>query len=88
MFGIVALAHGLDEVFAPVLHFQVFQSITIFAYCAGEFRSLTETLERGGLGVVVLPVLRGIVKTVYERLEEKGEKELEAKGVLDKEDEQ
>ena len=28
MFAIVALAHGLDEVFAPVIHFQIFQSIT------------------------------------------------------------
>lgn len=86
MFGIVALAHGLDEVFAPVLHFQIFQSITICAYCAGEFGSLIETLERGGLGGVVPPVLRRIVKTVNERLEEKAEKELEAKGLLTKED--
>lgn len=88
MFGIVALAHGLDEVFAPVLQFQIFQSITICAYCAGEFGSLIETLERGGLGGVVPPVLRRIVKTVNERLEEKAEKELEAKGFLDKEDKQ
>ena len=29
MFAIVALAHGLDEVFAPVIHFQIFQSIKI-----------------------------------------------------------
>lgn len=71
MFFIVALSHGLDEVFQPLIHFQIFQSITICAYCAGEFGSLIETLERGGFGSVVPPVLRRIVQTVNERLEEK-----------------
>lgn len=85
MFGIVALAHGLDEVFAPVIHFQIFQSITICAYCAGEFGSLIETLERGGFGSVVPPVLRRIVKTVNERLEEKADAELAAKGLVSSE---
>lgn len=82
MFGIVSLAHGLDEVFAPVIHFQIFQSITICAYCAGEFGSLIETLERGGFGSVVPPVLRRIVQTVNERLEEKADAELAARGMV------
>ena len=85
MFFIVALSHGLDEVFQPLIHFQIFQSITICAYCAGEFGSLIETLERGGFGSVVPPVLRRIVQTVNERLEEKADAELSAKGLVSNE---
>lgn len=87
MFGIVALAHGLDEVFQPVIHFQIFQSITICAYCAGEFGSLIETLERGGFGGVVPPVLRRIVRTVNERLEEKVDEKLLTESSKEKKDE-
>lgn len=87
MFFIVALSHGLDEVFQPLIHFQIFQSITICAYCAGEFGSLIETLERGGFGSVVPPVLRRIVQTVNERLEEKADAELSAKGLVSNEKE-
>lgn len=85
MFGIVALSHGLDEVFSPLLHFQIFQSITITAYCAGEFGSLIETLERGGFGEVVPPVLRRIVRTLNDRLDEKAEEALKKKGFSMKE---
>lgn len=85
MFFIVALSHGLDEVFEPLIHFQIFQSITICAYCAGEFGSLIETLERGGFGGVVPPVLRRIVKTMNERLDEKAENDLAARGLITKE---
>lgn len=81
MFMIVALSHGLDEVFQPLIHIQIFQSITICAYCAGEFGSLIETLERGGFGSVIPPVLRRIVKTVNERLDEKVDYELESRGL-------
>lgn len=87
MFFIVALSHGLDEVFQPLIHFQIFQSITICAYCAGEFGSLIDTLERGGFGSVVPPVLRRIVQTVNERLEEKADAELSAKGLVSNEKE-
>lgn len=87
MFFIVALSHGLDEVFQPLIHFQIFQSITICAYCAGEFGSLIETLERGGFGSVVPPVLRRIVQTVNERLEEKADAELSAKELVSNEKE-
>ena len=81
MFAIVALAHGLDEVFAPVIHFQIFQSITICAYAAGEFGSIIETLERGGLGGAVPPVLRRLVKTLNERIEAHAEEELAKRGL-------
>lgn len=81
MFTIVALAHGLDEVFAPVIHFQIFQSITICAYAAGEFGSIIETLERGGLGDAVPPVLRRLVKTLNERIEAHAEEELAKRGL-------
>lgn len=75
------LAHGLDEVFAPVIHFQIFQSITICAYAAGEFGSIIETLERGGLGGAVPPVLRRLVKTLNERIEARAEEELSKRGL-------
>lgn len=69
MFGIVALAHGLDAVFAPMIGIAFVQSITICAYCAGEFGSVIENLEKGGLGDAVPPVLRRLVKTLDERVE-------------------
>lgn len=69
MFGIVALAHGLDAVFAPMLGIAFVQSITICAYCAGEFGSVIENLEKGGLGDAVPPVLRRLVRTLDERVE-------------------
>lgn len=83
MFMIVALSHGLDEVFQPLIHIQIFQSITICAYCAGEFGSLIETLERGGFGSVIPPVLRRIVRTVNHSLDEKVDLELKARGLVD-----
>ena len=70
MFGIVALAHGLDTVFIPMIGIAFIQSITICAYCAGEFGSVIENLERGGLGDAVPPVLRRLVKTLDERVQE------------------
>ncbi len=69
MFGIVALAHGLDAVFAPMIGIAFVQSVTICAYCAGEFGSVIENLELGGLGDAVPPVLRRLVKTLDERVE-------------------
>lgn len=69
IFGIVALAHGLDAVISPMLGIAFVQSITICAYAAGEFGSIIENLERGGLGGAVPPVLRRLVKTLDERVE-------------------
>ena len=76
MFLVVALAHGLDEVFEPLIGICIFQSITICAYCAGEFGSIIENLERGGLGTVVPPVLRRIVATLEERIEAQADAKL------------
>ena len=81
MVGFVALAHGLDVVFAPLIGIQIFQSVTICAYAAGEFGSVIENLERGGLGSVVPPVLRRLVKTLNERIEAHAEIELERRGL-------
>ena len=85
MLCIVALAHGLDVVFSPLIGLQVFQSITICAYAAGEFGSVIENLERGGLGSVVPPVLRRLVKTLNERIEAHAEAELAKRGMNKKE---
>lgn len=80
MLCIVALAHGLDEVFYPLMGFYIFQSITICAYAAGEFGSIIENLEKGGLGGAVPPVLRRLVKTLSERIEAHADMKLEQKG--------
>lgn len=80
MFWIVALSHGLDEVLEPLIHFQIFQSITICAYAAGEFGSIIENLERAGLGGAVPPVLRRLVKTLDERIEAHAQEKLERLG--------
>lgn len=84
MFLIVALAHGLDIVFEPLIHFQIFESITICAYAAGEFGSLIENLEYGGFGGVVPPVLRRVIRTLNERLEEKADVTLASRGLANK----
>lgn len=85
MLCIVALAHGLDEVFHTVLGFYIFQSITICAYAAGEFGSIIENLEKGGLGGAVPPVLRRLVKSLNERIESQAEMRLEQKGLKKRE---
>lgn len=81
IFGLVALAHGLDTIFAPMIHIQIFQSITICAYAVGEFGSIIENLERAGLGDAVPPVLRRLVKTLDERVEAHANARLEEKGL-------
>lgn len=86
MLCIVALAHGLDVVFAPLIGIQIFQSITICAYAAGEFGSVIENLERGGLGSVVPPVLRRLVQTLNDRIEAHAEAELAKRGMNKKEE--
>ena len=86
MMSIVALAHGLDMIFEPVLGFCIFQSITICAYAAGEFGSIIENLERAGLGGAVPPVLRRLISTLEERVEAHANIELEKKGLKKKEE--
>ncbi len=73
-FSIVALAHGLDQVFAPLIQIEVMQSITICAYCAGEFGSIIENFERMGLADVVPPVIRRAIKALNTRLDKEAEK--------------
>lgn len=87
MFSIVALAHGLDVLFSPLIGIQIFQSITICAYAAGEFGSVIENLERGGFGGVVPPVLRRLVATLEERVEAHADIELSKKGMKKEEKE-
>ncbi len=81
IFGLVALAHGLDTIFEPMIQIQVFQSVTICAYAVGEFGSIIENLERAGLGDAVPPVLRRLVKTLDERVEAHATARLEEKGL-------
>lgn len=81
IFGLVALAHGLDTIFEPMIQIQVFQSVTICAYAVGEFGSIIENLERAGLGDAVPPVLRRLVKTLDERVETHATARLEEKGL-------
>ena len=82
MFWIVALALGLDAVLDPLINFQIFQSITICAYAAGEFGSIIENLERAGLGGAVPPVLRRLVKTLDERIEAHTQAKLNAANLM------
>ena len=81
IFALVALAHGLDTIFEPMIHIQIFQSITICAYAVGEFGSIIENLERAGLGDVVPAVLRRLVKTLDERVEAHANARLEQSGL-------
>lgn len=73
-FSIVALAHGLDQVFFPIIHVEILQTITICAYCAGEFGSIIENFERMGLSDVVPPVIRRTIKALNTRLDKEAEK--------------
>lgn len=73
-FSMVALAHGLDQVFSPLIHIEIMQSITICAYCAGEFGSIIENFERMGLADVVPRPLRRAIKALNDRLENEAEK--------------
>lgn len=81
IFCLVALAHGLDMIFAPMIQIQIFQSITICAYAVGEFGSIIENMERSGLGDAVPPVLRRLVKTLDERVEAHANARLGEKGL-------
>lgn len=86
MFCVVALSHGLDRAFAPLIGIQIFQSMTICAYVAGEFGSLIETLERAGLGGAVPMVLRDFIYAINHRLEARVRRDLRAAGLDDDEE--
>ena len=78
-FCIVALAHGLDVAFNQLLPFQIIESITICAYCAGEFGSIIENLDKMGLRVVP-PVVRKLIDALNAKLDKTVEKVTEPEG--------
>lgn len=73
-FGIVALAHGLDQVFHPLLRVEIIRDIVICAYTAGEFGSIVENLERCGCADVVPPVIRRMIAALNQRVETTAQK--------------
>ena len=68
VFGVVALAHGLDMAFCELLPFKIIESITICAYAAGEFGSIIENLDKMGLRVVP-PVVRKLIDALNAKLD-------------------
>lgn len=68
-FGMVALAHGLDQVFQPLLHVEIMRDIVICAYVAGEFGSIVENLEQCGCADVVPPVIRRMIAALNKKME-------------------
>lgn len=73
-FGIVALAHGLDQAFHPLLRVEIIRDIVICAYTAGEFGSIVENLERCGCADVVPPVIRRMIAALNQRVETTAQK--------------
>ena len=73
-FGIVALAHGLDQTFQPLLRVEIMRDIVICAYVAGEFGSIVENLERCGCADVVPPVIRHMIAALNKRVENTAKK--------------
>ncbi len=76
IFAMVALAHGLDVALHNIIHIDFVQSIIIVAYIAGEFGSIIENLEKGGLGHVVPPVFKHILDAINLYLDRQVEKHL------------
>lgn len=76
IFAMVALAHGLDVALHDLIHFDFVQSIIIVAYIAGEFGSIIENLEKGGLGHVVPPVFKHILDAINLYLDRQVDKHL------------
>lgn len=68
-FGVVALAHGLDQTFANLLRVEIIRDIVICAYVAGEFGSIVENLERCGCADVVPPVVRRMIAALNQRVD-------------------
>ncbi len=68
-FGMVALAHGLDQTFQSFLHVEIIRNVVICAYVAGEFGSIVENLERCGCADVVPPVIRRMIAALNGRLD-------------------
>lgn len=81
LFWIIALAHGLDQIFSPLIRIEIFQAITICAYAAGEFGSIIENLERAGLGGAIPPVLRRLVHAADAGIEHAVDEHLKKAGI-------
>ena len=70
MFVMVALAHGLDIIFEPVLGICVMQPITLCAYALAEVSSIVENMIKAGLEDCVPPTLRKLIHAVSAHLEQ------------------
>ena len=70
MFVMVALAHGLDIIFEPVLGIYVMQPITLCAYALAEVSSIVENMIKAGLEDCVPPTLRKLIHAVSAHLEQ------------------
>lgn len=68
-FAIVALAHGLDASFEPIVKMQIVQNAVICAYLAGEFGSIIENLDRCGIGDAVPLVIRKMIAALNTRID-------------------
>ena len=85
-FGFIILAHGIDVAFALILRdIPLFQSITLCAYCLGEFGSVIENVERMGYGSALPPILRRLFLTLEKRLENAVDSKLDQIGLDDEE---
>ena len=62
---------------APLLPFQIIESITICAYMAGEFGSIIENLDKMGLRVVP-PVVRKLIDALNAKLDKTVDKVAES----------
>ena len=86
-FGFIILAHGIDVAFVLVLRdIPLFQSITLCAYCLGEFGSVIENVDKMGYGEALPPVLRRLFLALEERVEHAVDKKLDALGLEDDEE--
>ena len=82
-FAIIILAHGLDVSFWYVLHdLPLFQSITLCAYCCGEFASVVENVCHAGYSDALPPVLRKLFLRMEHRLESVVDSHLEKLGLV------
>lgn len=71
MFVVIGFAHGLDQQFAYTLDYlAVFQGMVIAAYGFNEVISVIENLDRMGLGGVIPPIIRKVLRQINAKLED------------------
>lgn len=78
-FCIVALAHGLDVVFQPLIHVAIIEDVVICAYAAGEFGSIIENMDRCGLAGAVPEPVRKLIYALNHKVDDTVEKISEKK---------